>query len=368
MPRLALCVLLFGVTRLPAAVSLLTYNVAGNGTTDWSTNSAQVQAIGRQMAFLQPDIITFVEIPHTNTWQMQNFAASYLPGYSLATNSATDGFIRSVIASRYPIVRSKSWLHSADLSPFGYTNADFTRDLFEAEINVPGFEAHLHVFVTHLKAFADADSSARRAAEASAVSNFFVTGFLATNASHPYVLTGDLNEDVVRPPGNSGRPIARLANAATGLQLTTPTNPVSGKEFTFSIRATLNERIDYILPGGLLSSNIASSQVFRSDVLTPAPPGLQSLDSRTASDHLPVLMVFNNPYGPPFQLTSFAFSNQVAHLNWQSAAQRQYRVEGSSNFVAWTALATNLMASGTNHTWTGIISASFQFFRVYREP
>ena len=41
--------------------------------------------------------------------------------------------------SRWPILFSKSFLHSADLDGFGYTNANFTRDLFEAEIAVPDF-------------------------------------------------------------------------------------------------------------------------------------------------------------------------------------------------------------------------------------
>ena len=368
MPRLIWCLLIFfSAVRLPA-FSLLTYNVAGNGTTNWSTNTAQVQAIGRQVAYLQPDVITFNEIPRTNTWQMANFVTAFLPGYFLATNSGSDGFIRSVVASRHPIVREKSWLSSADLAPYGFTNADFTRDLFEAEINVPGWTQHLHVFVTHLKAFADATSSARRAAEASAISNFFVNGFLTTNASHPYVLSGDLNEDVAKPPNNSGHPIERLVNAATGLQLTTPTNPVSGKHFSYSARATLNERIDYILPGALLASNIAGGQVFRTDVLTPLPSGLQALDGETASDHLPVLLIFRNPYDTPFRLTSIAFSDHVVRLNWASVSQRVYRVEGSSNFLVWTPLATNLVASTTNFGWTGTVSAPLQFFRLERAP
>ena len=350
------------------ALSVLTYNVAGNGTTDWSTNSAQVQSIGRQVMFLQPDIITFNEIPYTNTWQMANFVATYLPGYFLATNSATDGFIRSVIVSRYPIVRSKSWLHSADLAPYGHTNADFTRDLFEAEIDVPGTTRPLHVFVTHLKAFADAESSGRRAAEASAISNFFVNGFLTTNGNRPYVLTGDMNEDIARPPSNSGGPIQRLVNAATGLQLITPTNPITGREFTYSIRGSLNSRLDYILPGVALASNIIGNQVFRTSVLSPIPPGLQALDDRTASDHLPVLMVFNNPFDAPFRLTSFTSSNSAVRLTWETTPQRQYRVEASSDFVAWTSLTTNIMATGTSLSWTGVVSAPLQFFRVYRVP
>src|ERR1044072_4272252 len=122
MPRACFCLLLFllGLHRA-GALSLLSYNTAGNGTTNWSTNVAQVQAIGRQMAFLQPDVITFNEIPRTNTWHMPNFVTAYLPGYFLAPNSGSDGFIRSVILSRHPIVRSKSWLSSADLTPFGWT-------------------------------------------------------------------------------------------------------------------------------------------------------------------------------------------------------------------------------------------------------
>ncbi|HLZ54589.1 MAG TPA: immunoglobulin domain-containing protein, partial [Verrucomicrobiae bacterium] len=45
----------------PPAFSYLTYNVHGNGLTNWSTNMWHVQAIGRQMQYLDPDIITFNE-------------------------------------------------------------------------------------------------------------------------------------------------------------------------------------------------------------------------------------------------------------------------------------------------------------------
>ena len=76
------------------------------------------------------------------------------------------------IISRFPIVRSQKWLDGVSLTNFGYAG-HFARDLFEAEISVPDFEQPVHVFVAHLKAFSDADSAAKRAAEASAVSNFF---------------------------------------------------------------------------------------------------------------------------------------------------------------------------------------------------
>jgi hypothetical protein len=101
------------------AFSYLTYNAHGNGLTNWSTNMWHVQAIGRQMQYLDPDIITFNEIPVTNncTAQMADFVTAFRPGYYLVTNSMDDGFIRSVILSRFPIISSTSWLHGSDLTP-----------------------------------------------------------------------------------------------------------------------------------------------------------------------------------------------------------------------------------------------------------
>ena len=53
-----ICLLFAGVLRA-AAFSVMTYNCKGNGAADWSANAAQVQAIGHQIMYLQPDIITF---------------------------------------------------------------------------------------------------------------------------------------------------------------------------------------------------------------------------------------------------------------------------------------------------------------------
>jgi endonuclease/exonuclease/phosphatase family metal-dependent hydrolase len=354
---------------------LLHYNVAGNGTTNWGTNSLQIQAIGRQMLFWRPEVVTFNEIPRTNTWQMAQFISAYLPGYFLATNAGTDGFIRSTIASRHPITRSQSWLDGATLVPFGYSNppSTFTRDLFEAEIAVPGWPQPLHVFTTHLKAYGgsgDTNSSPRRAAEASAISNFFVTVFLRNFGQRPYVLTGDLNEDIADPPSNSGHPVQRLVSPPTGLRLTTPLNPATGSSNTYSIRATSNpaDRIDYILPCGLLFSNIASAQVFRTDRLTPLPPGLLSADSRTASDHLPVVMSFYNPYDTAFRFTSVTESNQFLNLIWQTTTGRTYRVEHSTNAMSWSIVSSNLFATTTNLSWNVSPTPSAALFRVFRLP
>ncbi len=358
-----------------SALSVLTYNVSGNGATDWSTNSVQVQAIGRQVRYLQPDVITFNEIPDRYVWQMTNFVAAFLPGYYLATNSIGDGSIRSVIASRYPIRFSASYLHGTSLAAFGYSGAGFTRDLFQAQVAVPGFPMPLEVFVTHLKATTSSNpqnDALRRAAEAGAISNFLAMTFRSgTNGLHPYLLSGDLNEDIFLPDTNryvSGQPIQRLVSPPTGLQLTTPLNPITHADLTESIRTMLNVRFDYILPCGALFSNIVSSQVFRTDLLSSLPGGLLADDDKTASDHLPVLMVFANPYAQPFALTSITFQSPAVTLQWESIPGQSYRLERSPDLLSWSIIADQLRATGANFTFRTNLADLWSFFRVRRLP
>jgi len=358
--RLLVCLCFVDSAR---ALTLLTYNVAGNGAADWSTNAPQVQAIGRQMQYLQPDVITFNEIPFRLSYEMTNFVSAFLPGYHLARDSGTDGFIRSVIVSRFPIARSQKWLDGVELDEFG-VDARFARDLYEAEINVPDFQEPLHVFTTHLKALSDSTSAARRGAEASAISNFFVTVFLPAYGHRPYVLTGDLNEDVDKPPSSSQQPFARILNGATGLRLATPTNSFSGSERTYSSRASLTARFDYILPGGLLYSNILGGQVFSTDVLAPLPGDLERTDSETASDHLPVLIEFRNPYDEPIRLQTMTLSDQQIAIFWQSRVGRRYRVDGTDDFSRWATVVPVLLAEESTVSWRFPLEQRAGFFRV----
>jgi endonuclease/exonuclease/phosphatase family metal-dependent hydrolase len=364
-------------------IRILQYNVAGNNTgtetnaADWSTNAPQIQAIGRELMFLKPDIITFNEIPVTNgVAQMPDWVKAFLPGYFLATNSIGDTFIQNVIASRFPITRSQSHLAFSSLAPFGYTGSGFTRDLFEAQIAVPNWPLPLHVFVAHLKSTGSSDpqdDADKRAAMASAVSNYFATTFLrSTNASHPYVLDGDMNEDAFFPDSDytSGHPIQRLTSLPTGLQMTIPINPVTLADLTESIQGSLDTRFDYILPCGLLFSNIVGSEVFRTDLLNPLPPNLNANDDKIASDHLPVLMVFNNPFDAPFKLLSIAQTNQSVTLQWESQNNRSYNVETSTDLFSWMPFATNIATTTTNSPFifTTNVSDPVEFFRVYRAP
>lgn len=365
------------------AIRILQYNVEGNGATDWSTNAPQVQAIGRELIYLNPDIVTFNEIPTTNgVPQMTNWMNAFLPGYHLALNSFGDTFIQNAIASRFPITRSASHLHSANLNPFGYTNSssqnadNFTRDLFEAQIAVPNWPLPLHVFVAHLKSTTSnpPDDANKRVAEASAVSNYFTATFLTgTNATHPYVLDGDMNEDAFFPETSryaSGHPIQRMTAPPTGLQMTIPVNPVTSTDLTESIQHSLDTRFDYILPCPLLFSNIAGSEVFRTDLLTNFPSNLFSNDDKLASDHLPVLMVFKNPFDTPFHLLSVGVTNQTVSLTWESQNNRIYNIEASTDLFSWLPFATNIAITTANSsfTFTTNVSDPLKFFRIYRAP
>jgi len=355
-------------------IRILQYNVEGNGVADWSTNTAQAQAIGRELVFLNPDIVTFNEIPTNGVALMPDWMNAFLPGYSLATNSTSDGYIQSVIASRFPITRSASHLQFSSLAPYGYTGTGFTRDLFEAQIAVPNYPLPLHVFVAQLKSTGSGnpqDDANKRAAMASAVSNYFATVYLAgTNGLHPYILAGDMNEDAFFPDTDyaSGQPLQRLTSPPTGLQMTIPINPVTRTDLTESIQGSLDTRFDYILPCGLLFSNIAGGEVFRTDLLTNFPPNLFSNDDMTASDHLPVLMVFKNPFDTPFKIISCRRTSQSVTLNWESQNNRAFNIEASTDLMAWTAFATNVTTAGTNATFTTNFTGSPEFFRLFRVP
>lgn len=358
---------LFTGEASPGSVSVLCYNILGHSATNWSLNLPQVQAIGRQLSYLQPDILGLQEIPETYYTEMTNFIAAYLPGYHLVIGVRTDGGERSGVVTRFPIMRFQSWLARSDLAAFGY-NGVFTRDLFEAQISVPGFAQPLHFFTTHLKAHPDEDSSVRRAAEARAISNFFVKAFLTTNALRPYVLVGDMNEDINRPRTYEQGAIQTLTGEPTGLRLTTPRNPVTNDERTWSIQnASLTIRFDYILPGELLYTNALGSQVFRSDRVSPLTPPLQFSDSATASDHLPIQMVFSNPYDAPYFIRSFSINNSLATIRWQSVPGGRYRVESSVNLIDWVTVVPNVLAQGGEQDTIVNVTSMQRFFRIARE-
>jgi hypothetical protein len=118
-------------------------------------------------------------------------------------------------------------------------------------------------------------------------------------------------------------------------------------------------------------SNLVSSQVFRTDLLNPLPPNLNSNDDKTASDHLPVVMVFANPFDTPFQLLSITRTNESVTLKWESQNNRTFNIEASANLFLWTPFVSNLLATTTNSPFvfsTNNVANPLKFFRIYRVP
>ncbi len=350
------------------AFTFLCWNTGGNGATDWSTNAPQVQAIGRILSHLRPDVISLQEIPFPHTGQLTNWLRAWLSGYQLATNSGTDGYLRSAVFSRHPIRRSTKWLDGARLEAWGYAGT-FTRDLFEVELSIPGWAEPVHVFTVHFKSGSREEDLRRRSAEAAAVSNHLVTVFLPAHPGRPYLLAGDLNEDVLAPPAGSLKPVGRLVNPATGLRLLSPRAPGSTSEKTWSTRGPgLWYRYDYVLPGGLLFSNVVRAEVFRTATLQPLPPQLNRDDEVVASDHLPLWVEFGLPAPPPFRIVRVLHEPGRLTLAWEAHPTRVYALEVSEDTRAWQPVAEGLSTTAEvlTHTFEWVRSPAL--FRVRREP
>jgi hypothetical protein len=84
-----------------------------------------------------------------------------------------------------------------------------------------------------------------------------------------------------------------------------------------------------------------------------------------ASDHLPVMMVFNNPFTQPFMLTSFTRSNQSITLAWQSVPGQSYQVQSSSNLTSWTLFVDLLLA--TNYSYSVITNEPCTIKKLSRD-
>ena len=318
-------------------VRVVTWNLSGFGMTNWHVGHPQLSAAARVLRTLTPEVVGFQELPEGWEPGMTNWVASWWPGATVVVGSFTDGALRLALATRLPVRAVRSWLRRVPLPAWGSDDV-FTRELLEAEVCVPGCADPLHLFVMHLKAGTDADSAARRAAEARAISNFFATAWPARSWGRAVVLLGDCNEDVARPrPGEQGA-IRILGHALPGLTWLTPVNPVTGDERTWSIRdQALRYRFDYLFVGGWLVSNVVASGVFRSDLTPGGPAGVQVGDSPAASDHLPVWAAFANPAAVP-QVQLVRTETNVWRLIWWTASGQRFRVEGSPDLAGWQVL------------------------------
>jgi len=70
---------------------------------------------------------------------------------------------------------------------------------------------------------------------------------------------------------------------------------------------------------------------------------------------------------PPYRILSFTLAGQTATWIWESVSNQLYSIQVSPDFLNWSTFQTNLLATGTNSTFTTNLSlSSQQFFRIHQ--
>jgi hypothetical protein len=80
------------------------------------------------------------------------------------------------------------------------------------------------------------------------------------------------------------------------------------------------------------------------------------------------VVVCNNPYTKPFQLTSITRSNPAVSLKWESVPGQFYHVGTSSNLTARSVLTAGLTATNYAFTFTTNSTEPTKFLRVHQGP
>jgi len=251
--------------------------------------SSAFHAAGRIARHLNADVYAMQETPNTiaSISNVVRFRDNYLTNYYIVRSGNNDTYNRQTVFSRYPVRHFgdavvNTWTNIGD-TVTDYTNK-FTRELFYAQIDVPGADL-LHLYTAHLKATTSDTGDQllahlRREAEARQIV-WHLDARWSNQPPQQIVLCGDMNTVVGAP--SYGMAVDILTNCAVSLRLTEPPrNPVTSSDGTY-FNGTL--RFDYHLPSPRMTDT--GRTVFRTDVGTP-PPGLNPADSPTASDHLPV--------------------------------------------------------------------------------
>jgi hypothetical protein len=92
-------------------------------------------------------------------------------------------------------------------------------------------------------------------------------------------------------------------------------------------------------------------------------------DSQTASDHLPLVASYANPYRvwPPFK-TDLRVEDQTVRVTWTTIPGKKYTVRGSFNLTHWFDASSVIPATGTNLAWNGSLVPGGMYFRVQETP
>ena len=319
---LAVAGLLWSSSTLHGETSLrvLDFNLHRDlGGTD--SNKSSQPALAKVVNYLDPDVWTINELGGNDASFNASFARSDLirfveenltifgtnpqegADFFVHIGTIVDGFITNAIVSRYPLLAARTYSDAGN----GF-NA--LRGLEMVFVDLPG-ASDLGVFTAHLKAFNATSDAEKRQAEAN-VDSANVADWLQGHPSAGAVLTGDWNEtedtgeianwnahkigDPLPNTGESYHPIATMKSA--GLVDAAPAS-ITGDRDTISSTSPTS-RFDYMLytPGRL---SLTGGMVFDTRQYSTAQLAALNAangtnfvagDSMSASDHLPVLAIF----------------------------------------------------------------------------
>jgi hypothetical protein len=85
-------------------------------------------------------------------------------------------------------------------------------------------------------------------------------------------------------------------------------------------------------------------------------------------DDVGVTELSTQPPNPAYRILSLSLANQTATIKWETVSNQVYRIEASSELSTsnWATFHDNLLATGTNLTFTTNVTVSPQYFRIHR--
>ncbi|MEP6685191.1 MAG: endonuclease/exonuclease/phosphatase family protein [Verrucomicrobiota bacterium] len=350
-------------------VRVLTYNIHRDiGASD--SNISSQPALAKVVNYLKPDIWAINELggnnasfnPTTARSRLVTFIHDQLSifganpqenvNYFIYIGTIDDGYITEAIVSRYSFASTHTYSDAGN----GFGSL---RGLVSASVNIPG-TIKLDVFAAHLKALNTTTDAEKRQTEADVDRNN-VINWMSAHAADSIIVTGDWNEtedageatnwsghqigDLLPNPNEPYHPIATVHSA--GLIDPSPLS-IAGNHDTIDSTSP-DARFDYTMYARMsfLNGQIFDTKQYTSTQLAAlnAANGTNFIasDSADASDHLPVLSVFQIGGTPPAPvLIKVAREGANLSVTYQKIAAPNftYTIEGSNDLVSWTARQT----------------------------
>jgi endonuclease/exonuclease/phosphatase family metal-dependent hydrolase len=348
-------------------IRVLTYNIHRDiGASD--SNISSQPALAKVVNYLNPDIWTINELGGNDVAFNPTIAHAALVtfihdrltifganpqenvNYFIYIGTIDDGYIAQAIVSRYSFASTHTYSDAGN--GFGAL-----RGLVRASVNVPG-ATRLDVFTAHLKALSTTTDAEKRQTEAD-VDSANVATWMLTHSTDSIVVTGDWNEtedageetnwsghaigDLLPNPNEPYQPIAAMHSA--GLIDPSPQS-IAGNHDTID-SVSPDARFDYTMYARM---SFTYGQIFDTRQYTSAQlaalnaangTNFVAIDSANASDHLPILSVFQVGGTPPpavlsgerrKQSGSDLSKNRRAEFHLHHRRLEQFgRVDGAAN-------------------------------------